>query len=283
MPWGSYGEMLWQGIYSYDKDTNSHMVFRTGVFCPSIYRSQYNRESPVLIVKENALQYIIDANLTGFVLQPVNKEKIVKLDWENWDLQSPEPLIYPSGSMDAEEYITRRKHNETVAEQIGNLFALIPQKDGLLYCEQERSSAKLVEQSLSGLDIFIDRIFYDFCSEIYISEKAKDVLFKHYSDLLIFQEVPIFVADENLLLQLEQTAKRKEYQKQREAEMTKNDWQRWFRLKDDARKLIEGFSLLKTESAKSKRRLNINDKLNSANEIYPLEYESWMQEYWSKK
>ncbi len=283
MPWGSYGEMLWQGIYSYDKDTNSHMVFRTGVFCPSIYRSQYNRESPVLIVKENALQYIIDANLTGFVLQPVNKEKIVKLDWENWDLQSPEPLIYPSGSMDAEEYITRRKHNETVAEQIGNLFALIPQKDGLLYCEQERSSAKLVEQSLSGLDIFIDRIFYDFCSEIYISEKAKDVLFKHYSDLLIFQEVPIFVADENLLLQLEQTAKRKEYQKQREAEMTKNDWQRWFRLKDDARKLIEGFSLLKTESAKSKRKLNINDKLNSANEIYPLEYESWMQEYWSKK
>ena len=255
MPWGSYGEMLWQGIYSYDKDTNSHMVFRTGVFCPSIYRSQYNRESPVLIVKENALQYIIDANLTGFVLQPVNKEKIVKLDWENWDLQSPEPLIYPSGSMDAEEYITRRKHNETVAEQIGNLFALIPQKDGLLYCEQERSSAKLVEQSLSGLDIFIDRIFYDFCSEIYISEKAKDVLFKHYSDLLIFQEVPIFVADENLLLQLEQTAKRKEYQKQREAEMTKNDWQRWFRLKDDARKLIEGFSLLKTESAKSKRKL----------------------------
>lgn len=283
MPWGSYGEMLWQGIYGYDKDTNSHMVFRTGVFCPSIYRSQYNRESPVLIVKENALQYIIDANLTGFVLQPVNKEKIVKLDWENWNLQSPEPLIYPSGSMDAEEYITRRKHNETVAEQIGNLFALIPQKDGLLYCEQERSSAKLVEQSLSGLDIFIDRIFYDFCSEIYISEKAKDVLFKHYSDLLIFQEVPIFVADENLLLQLEQTAKRKEYQKQREAEMTKNDWQRWFRLKDDARKLIEGFSLLKTESAKSKRKLNINDKLNSANEIYPLEYESWMQEYWSKK
>lgn len=47
MPWGSYGEMLWQGIYCYDKDTNSHMIFRTGAFCPSIYRSQYNRESPV--------------------------------------------------------------------------------------------------------------------------------------------------------------------------------------------------------------------------------------------
>ena len=65
MPWGSYGEMLWQGIYCYDKDTNSHMIFRTGAFCPSIYRSQYNRESPVLIVKEDVLQYIIESNLTG--------------------------------------------------------------------------------------------------------------------------------------------------------------------------------------------------------------------------
>ena len=280
MPWGSYGEMLWQGIYSYDKDTNSHMVFRTGAFCPSIYRSQYNRESPVLIIKEDVLRYVTEANLTGFVLQPVSKEKIVKLDWENWDLKAPEPLIYPSGSMDAEEYITRRKHNEAAAEQIGNLFALIPQKDGLLYCEQERSSGKIVEQSLSGLDIFIDRIFCDFCSEIYVSEKAKDVLSEYYSDLLTFQKVLTFVADENLLLQLEQVAKRKEYKKQREAEMTNTDWQRWFRLKDDARKLIEGLSLLKTESAKSKRKLNINDKLNSANEIYPLEYESWMLEYW---
>lgn len=280
MPWGSYGEMLWQGIYSYDKDTNSHMVFRTGAFCPSIYRSQYNRESPVLIVKEDVLRYVTEANLTGFILQPVSKEKIVKLDWEDWDLKAPEPLVYPSGSMDAEEYITRRKHNEAAAEQIGNLFALIPQKDGLLYCEQERSSGKIVEQSLSGLDIFIDRIFCDFCSEIYVSEKAKDVLSEYYSDLLTFQEVPTFVANEKLLLQLEQTAKRKEYKKQREAEMTNTDWQRWFRLKDDARKLIEGLSLLKTDSAKSKRKLNINDKLNTANEIYPLEYESWMSEYW---
>lgn len=283
MPWGSYGEMLWQGVYCFDKDSASHIVFRTGPFCPSIYRSQYNRERPVLIVKEDTLQHIREANLKGFEIQPVNKGKIVKLDWENWDLQSPEPQIYPSGNMDAEEYIKRRKHSEATSEQIGELFALTPQTDGLLYCEQERSSAKLVEQSLSGLDIFIDRIFCDFCSEIYVSEKAKDILSKYYSDLLIFQEVPIFVADENLLLQLEQTAKRKEYQKQREAEMTKNDWQRWFRLNDDARKLIEGLSLLKTESAKSKRKLNINDKLNSANEIYPLEYESWMQEYWNKK
>lgn len=283
MPWGSYGEMLWQGIYVYDKHTNSHRVFRTGAFCPSIYRSQYNREAPVLIVKEDVLQYIINANLKGFSYLPVSKEKIVKLDWENWDMTAPEPKIYPAGDMDAEEYITRRKHNEAIAAQIGNLYALIPQKDGLLYCEQERNSAKLVEQSLSGLDIFIDRLFYDFCSEIYVSEKAKVVLSECYSDLLTFQEARTFVADDSLLLQLEEIAERKEYKKQREAEMTTTDWQKWYRLKDRARELIEGLLLLKTEAAKTKRKLKIIENLKSANEIYPLEYESWMLEYWDKK
>ena len=283
MPWGSYGEMLWQGIYCYDREANSPLVLRSGPFCPSIYRSQYNRTEPVLIVKEDFVRFITDANLTGFEIQPVNKGKIVKLDWENWDLQSPEPLIYPSGNRDAEDYITRRRHCEAASEQIGQLFALIPKKDGLLYCEQERSSAKLVEQSLSGLDIFIDRIFYDFCSEIYVSEKAKVILSEYFPDLLSFQKIPTFIADEAILFQLEQTAKRKEFQKQRQEEMTDADWRKWFRLKNDARKLIEGLSRLKTESTKSKRKLNILDKLNSANEIYPLSYEGWMQEFWEKQ
>lgn len=280
MPWGSYGEMLWQGIYGCDKDTDSHMVFRTGAFCPSIYRSQYNRDFPVLIVKEDALQYIIDSNLTGFVFEPISKEKIVKLDWENWDLQAPEPLVYPSGDMDAEGYITQRKHNENVAKQMGKLYALIPQKDGLLYREQEHSLGRLIDQSLSGLDIFIDRLHCYFCSEIYISEKSKDILSKLYSDILVFQEVATFVADEKLFCQMEQKAEQKEYEKQRESEMTNADWQKWFHLKDSARKLIEGLPNLKMESAKSKRESNILDKLRSANEIFPVKYENWMREYW---
>ena len=100
-----------------------------------------------------------------------------------------------------------------------------PQKDGLLYCEQERGSAKLVEQSLSGL-IFSLIGFFTTSALKFMSVKRLKTFYLNI-----------------ILICL--TAKRKEYQKQREAEMTKNDWQRWFRLKDDARKLIEGLSLLK--------------------------------------
>lgn len=208
---------------------------------------------------------------------------IVKLNWETWDLSKPEPQIYPSGDMDAEEYITRRRHNETTAEQMGNLYALIPQKDGLLYCEGVRNTSKLVEQSLSGIDVFIDRL-YSYCSsEIYVSEKVKSLFAKQYGDLLSFQEIQTFVADEELMQHLEKEAVRKEFLKQREAEMTDADWKQWYQLRDSARKLIEGISMLKSETAKKKRESNIIEKLNSANSAYPLKYENWMLNYWQKE
>lgn len=283
MPWGNYGEMLWQGIYIYDKNMDSHFILRTGEFCPLIYRSQYDRGHPVLIVKEEVLRLIESVNLTGITVKPIIKEKIVKLNWETWDLLKPEPQIYPSGDMDAEEYITRRKHNETTAEQMGNLYALIPQKDGLLYCEGVRDTSKLVEQSLSGIDVFIDRL-YSYCSsEIYVSEKVKNLFAKQYGDLLSFQEIQTFVADEELMQHLEKEAVRKEFLKQREAEMTDADWKQWYQLRDSARKLIEGIPMLKSETAKKKRESNIIEKLNSANNIYPLKYENWMLNYWQKE
>ena len=107
MPWGSYGMVLWQGKYIYDRDSDMHLVFRTGPFCPSIYRTEYNSAYPVLIVKKDVLHHLTVSGLTGFVPKPVCKEKIVRLDWEKCDLSAPEPQIYPSGDMDAENYIIR--------------------------------------------------------------------------------------------------------------------------------------------------------------------------------
>ena len=53
----------------------------------------------------------------------IRKERIVNLDWQTWDLSADEPKMYPSGDMDAEEYITRRKHNELLSQTLGNLYA----------------------------------------------------------------------------------------------------------------------------------------------------------------
>ena len=65
--------------------------------------------------------------------------------------------------------------------------------------------------------------------------------------------------------------------------MTDADWKQWYQLRDSARKLIEGISMLKSETAKKKRESNIIEKLNSANNAYPLKYENWMLNYWQKE
>lgn len=100
---------------------------------------------------------------------------------------------------------------------------------------------------------------------------------------LLEHGIQTFVADEELMQHLEKEAVRKEFLKQREAEMTDADWKQWYQLRDSARKLIEGISMLKSETAKKKRESNIIEKLNSANSAYPLKYENWMLNYWQKE
>ena len=65
MPWGSYGEMLWQGIYYFNKKKKQHCISRTALFCPKIYRSQYDSQMPFVIAKEDA-KNLIENHFTDF-------------------------------------------------------------------------------------------------------------------------------------------------------------------------------------------------------------------------
>lgn len=173
MSWGSYGEMLWQGIYYFNKKTNTHCIPRTAPFCPSIYRNQYDNELPVIIVKESA-RNLLENNFDALSFVEIHKDKIVKLDWQDWDLSAEEPKVYPKGDMDAEEYITRRKHDESLSKEIGRLYALILNKEGYAYCDEKDNKEKLVESSLSKKDIFVVNLLKN--QEIYVSEKIKSFL-----------------------------------------------------------------------------------------------------------
>ncbi|WP_253685692.1 MULTISPECIES: hypothetical protein [unclassified Treponema] len=81
IPWRSYGEILWQGIYYFDKKKQEHRILRTAPFCPEIYRSQYDRESLVITVKEH-VKKLIEKNFLHLNFVKVCKEKIVKLNWQ---------------------------------------------------------------------------------------------------------------------------------------------------------------------------------------------------------
>lgn len=91
MPWSGYGIVLWQGRYIYDRDFDMHLVYRTGPFCPSIYRTGYNSACPVLIVKKDVLHHLTESAKSkrsikiGEKLKSVNE--LYPLDYENWMME----------------------------------------------------------------------------------------------------------------------------------------------------------------------------------------------------
>ncbi len=274
MPWGDYGEILWQGIYFFNKKKNRHTVLRTAPFCPAIYRSQYDSQMPVLIVNEYGLDILDSSNLIGYVANKIYKEKIVKLEWESWDLDSDEPKIYPAGDMDAEEYITRRKHNEALSEKLGDLYALTFEKQSYTYKGENGKYFLSCTKTISS-DFFVADEMRN--REIYVSDRGKDILQKYFAEYLTFEEILVGVPDNCEELEL-RFSELEELRKKEEA-MTSKDWQRWHHLKSNAEKLIRSIDVLKTESAKQKRKEKILQLLNEANSIYPIKYEKWMGEF----
>ena len=275
MPWGSYGEMLWQGIYYFNERTKIHCISRTAPFCPEIYRSQYDSQMPVVIVKED-VKNLIENHFTDLNFTEIYKEKIVKIDWQDWDLSADEPAIYPSGDMDAEEYIVHRKHSESLSEEMGKLYALIPDKEGYAYYDEKDNKEKLVKSTLSEKDIFVANSLKN--QEIYVSEKMKSFLESNFQNEIYFE--PVILADPENIQENKETFLRLDLLKEKSDKMTTKDWQNWHSLKRYAEQLIEGIDKLKTDHAKNKRRTKIESLLNQANEIYPLNYEEWMYGFW---
>ena len=72
MPWGSYGEILWQGIYYFNERTKIHCISRTAPFCPEIYRNQYDRQPPVIIVRASA-QKLLENNFEALNFVEIHK------------------------------------------------------------------------------------------------------------------------------------------------------------------------------------------------------------------
>lgn len=266
-------EILWSGIYYFNRKKKEHCILRTAPFCPALYRSQYDSENPVIIVKEE-VKKLLEENFSNLNFVAIKKEKIVELNWQNWDLLAEEPKLYPSGDMDAECYIVNRKHNDMLSETLGNLFALIPIKEGYSY----GNSKKLVMSTLSKQNVFIVNTLEN--KEIYVNEEMKKCLEKNFTDEIYFEEVKLGEPDnlDEIILNFS----RLDDLNQKAERLSAKDWSKWHKLKYEAQKLIETIDDLKSDNGKNKRKEKILLLLNKANELYPLNIENWMNGFWKK-
>ncbi len=148
-PWGDYGSILEHGM-SRHLGRNPEGVLRlerTGPYIPPI-------SFPGLgdLVVTATLRELLDASgLTGFSYAPVQKARIVRLDWHLWNRSAEQPAAYPENG-EPEEYILGRKHCRATAAALGDLWEL-RLEEGVT--EIERGDGTLVSaSSWTGIDLF---------------------------------------------------------------------------------------------------------------------------------
>lgn len=121
-PWGDYGHILYHGMSHWrDSRRKALPLERTGPFVPPIFFPSYGN-----VVLTDAFKRKVQAQeFVGATFKRVQKKKIVKLNWHEWDLTAREPDRFPPEN-EPENYIDRRKHNEEISRQIGELWELAP-------------------------------------------------------------------------------------------------------------------------------------------------------------
>jgi hypothetical protein len=114
--WGDYSDILIAGAYERSQDGTLELA-RTGPFVPPL-----SLPGGDAIVITDAFKKLLEAaNLSGATFRPIIKRRIVRLEWEKWDQQVPEPVEYPL-SGEPEDYIVAHPHSPEAATQMGELW-----------------------------------------------------------------------------------------------------------------------------------------------------------------
>ena len=122
--------------------------------------------------------------------------------------------------MDAEEYIVHRKHSESLSEEMGKLYALIPDKEGYAYYDEKGNKEKLIESTLSEKDIFVANSLKN--QEIYVSEKMKSFLESNFQNEIYFE--PVILAEPENLQEIKETFLNLDLLKEKSDKVTTKDW-----------------------------------------------------------
>lgn len=116
-PWGDYGNILFYGLLS--DITDQIVIERTGPFLPSAYFIFDH------IVVDDSTKHILETfDLKGVDYSLAQKKKIVNLDWKDWSFE--EKIPYKPKSGEPEDFILKGKHDEILAKNLGEIWAITP-------------------------------------------------------------------------------------------------------------------------------------------------------------
>jgi hypothetical protein len=155
-------------------DSGGRLVLeRTGPFIPPI-----TFPGIADIIVTDALRRALEQtslDLPGF--REVVKGRIVRLNWEDWDLGADEPELYPAGG-EPEAYVLGREHNPQIAAELGDLWELLAvEKPGLQLADRR------VDRTLYAGENIVRESRWG-C--VYVSRQLRAWLSDHVPDLVSF-------------------------------------------------------------------------------------------------
>ena len=93
-------------------------IMRTGPYIPPVTFPPFS-----VVVTQAVKDALEDSALSGYVLKPVSKSHIVRVDWRTWDLDADSPRYYPPGG-EPENYICDQPHCRKTANIMPDLWEL---------------------------------------------------------------------------------------------------------------------------------------------------------------
>ncbi len=175
-PWGDYGNILVHGMTRHlDKSESLLQLERTAPFIPLVSMPGIHD----VVVTDDVRNKLIHA-IPSIYFAPIKKARIVRLEWEQWDRSFPEPLAYPE-SGEPEDYILGLEHDPALAEQLGQLWQLVPKITPNIQINGKFNAAAYHREHFVCAD--------DFGGYAYISAELKFVLSTIAAEFVGFEEI----------------------------------------------------------------------------------------------
>jgi hypothetical protein len=184
MPWGDYGDMLFEGLLNpMDEDYNLvdvHKIERTAPYIPKIYCAN----STNIVVSEEVRELLQLNTITG-IEKYHNTEiiKLVNIDWQSWDLNSDDPKFYPE-SGEPIDYIEDGENDPNLYNQLSEFYSIKITRDYSL----KSTGQNYYDLAVIGKPI-IDIFSPNNMNFILVSERFKNVIELENIDTLKFIEI----------------------------------------------------------------------------------------------